>query len=301
MTQHAQQTALILGPKGKFGRHAAQAFDARGWNTRRFDRARDDLMTQSQGADVIVVGWHPTSYEKWEAELLPMHEKVIAAAKASDATVIMPGNVYNFGPNAPRGWDADTPHLATNPLAQLRIKQEALYKASSVQTIILRAGDFIDTESSMTWFEKFITPKVHKGFISYPGDLDTPHSWAFLPDLARAVAMLAERRDELGQFEDVPFAGYTLTGREMAESLSRATGHDIEARRMSWLTFQLARPFVPVLKGLFEMRYLWNLPHHLDEAKFASICPDFRATPIETAFAQAISHRAEVTGQLSAA
>ncbi|WP_407491775.1 epimerase [Pseudooceanicola sp. MF1-13] len=288
MTQQKSQTVLILGPTGKSGRHTAKAFAAHGWQVRRFDRARHDLVQEAHSADVIYVGWHPSSYEKWAEELMPMHEKVIAAAKASGATVIMPGNVYNFGPDAPRGWTAATPHLATNPLARLRIQQEQMYKASGVQTIILRAGDFIDTESSMTWFEMFIAAKVDKGFISYPGDLDTAHSWAYLPDLAEAVVHLAECRDQLATFEDVPFAGYTLTGQEMAEALSRALGQRIVARRMSWLKFQLVRPFVPVLKGVFEMRYLWDLPHHLDGSKLATLCPDFRATPVEIGLAQAL-------------
>ena len=36
-------TVLILGAKGRFGRHAAEAFWNRGWQVRLFDRAMDDL------------------------------------------------------------------------------------------------------------------------------------------------------------------------------------------------------------------------------------------------------------------
>lgn len=289
MTRTYPQTALILGPSGKAGHHTAKAFETAGWITRRFDRSRDDLMTQAQGADVIFVGWHPASYENWEAELLPMHDRVIAAAKASGATVLMPGNVYNFGPDTRYGWTDQTPHLATNPLARMRIEQETMYKASGVQTLILRAGDFIDTAHSVTWFEMFIAPKARKGYIAYPGPLDVDHAWAFLPDLARAFVALAERRAELSQFEDVPFAGFTLTGTQMAEALSRALGQKVQPRRMSWLKFRLAKPFVPVLKGVFEMRYLWDMPHRLDGTKFAALCPEFQATAVEDALMQALT------------
>lgn len=295
------QTALILGPNGKFGRNAAEAFEHAGWTVHRFDRARDDLMLAAQQADVIVMGWNPAGYEKWDAELLPMHERAVAAAKASGATIILPGNVYVFGPDAPRGWGADTPHLAQNPLARLRMQVEAMYRDAGVQTILLRAGDFIDTKASGNWFDMFITAKVRKGHITYPGDLDTPHSWAYLPDMARAAVMLAGRRDSLARFEDVPFPGYTLTGRDLAEGLTEALGHEVEARRLSWLKFQLARPFMPLLKGVFEMRYLWDLPQHLDARKFTALCPEFRATPLDIALRQAVGASTDTAGQLATA
>ena len=189
------KTALILGASGKFGRNAAQAFGDRGWQIRRFDRKRDDLMLAAQGVDVIVNGWNPPSYNLWAKELLPAHQSVARAAKASGATVIIPGNVYNFGPDAPRGWSETTPHLATNPLGRLRIAVEQGYRDAQVQTIVLRAGDFWDTARSQNWFDLFIAKKAHRGVMSYPGDLDTPHAWAFLPDLARAAVLLAERRE----------------------------------------------------------------------------------------------------------
>ena len=282
MTQ-TRQTALILGPNGKFGRHCAQAFAARGWEVIAFDRARDSLDSAIAAADVVVMGWHPPSYEMWERDLLPMHRRFLAAAQGQDVTVILPGNVYNFGPDAPRGWGPETPHLAANRLGQLRIAQEELYRAADVQTIVLRMGDFLDDEPTETWFRRFVMAgAASKGRGSYPGDFDAPHAWAYLPDAARAAVMLAERRDRLARFEDVPFAGYTLTARELTRAAGEALGRDLKLRRMSWLPLRLARPFMPVLKGVFEMRYLWDLPHHLDGARLAELCPDFRPTPLAT-------------------
>ncbi|MEC7792894.1 MAG: epimerase [Pseudomonadota bacterium] len=282
------KTALILGASGKFGRNAAQAFADRSWQIRRFDRKRDDLMLAAQGVDVIVNGWNPPSYNLWEKELLPAHQSVARAARASGATVIIPGNVYNFGPDAPRGWSETTPHLATNPLGRLRIAVEQGYRDAQVQTIVLRAGDFWDTARSQNWFDLFIAKKAHRGVMSYPGDLNTPHAWAFLPDLARAAVLLAERRETLTRFEDVPFRGYTLTGRALADAMGHVLDRPVRARRMSWLPLQLARPLMPMLKGVFEMRYLWGLPHHLEGGKLARLCPDFVPTPMDQALAQAL-------------
>ncbi len=92
------KTVLILGATGRFGRHSATAFEAAGWTVHRFDRAKDDLHRAMQGADVTVNAMHPGGYHLWQAEMLPLHARVIAAAKDAGTTLILPGNVYVFGP-----------------------------------------------------------------------------------------------------------------------------------------------------------------------------------------------------------
>lgn len=284
------QTVLILGGTGKIGRHATSAFAEAGWTVRQFDRSRDDLDAAMTGADVAVMGWNPPGYHLWADQMVPLHRKVAQAAARAGATVILPGNVYVYGPDAPRGWTADTPHLATNPLARLRIAAEACYREAGTRTIILRAGDFIDTEASGNWFDMFVASRAHRGVIRYPGALDAAHAWAFLPDLGRAMRMLAEKRAQLDRVTDVPFPGYTLTAFDLAKAIAAGRGHEVRAKRLSWAPLWLARPFMKMVPGLFEMRYLWSLPQHLDGAAFARLLPEFRATPVAEAMAAATAH-----------
>ena len=162
------QTALILGPTGRFGRNMALAFENAGWAVRRFDRKTDEINAAAQGADVIVNGWHP-SYERWAKEVPVLTKRVIDAAKRSGATVLIPGNVYVYGKDAPAVWSEDTPHNATNPLGRIRTEMEATFKASGVRTIILRGGDFLDTEPSGNWFDMIIVKNLSKGKFAFQG------------------------------------------------------------------------------------------------------------------------------------
>ena len=281
------RTALILGASGRFGRHCAAEFDHAGWTVRRFDRARDDLNMAARGADVIVSAWNPP-YPDWRRLVPELHGRVIAAARASGATVILPGNVYVFGAETPPPWSETSPHRAQNPLGRIRIEMEAAYRDSGVRTILLRAGDFIDTEASGNWFDKILIKSLDKGRVTYPGDPDSPHAWAFLPDAVRAAVDLAERRDTLPVFADIPFPGYTLTGREMAAALGRIAGRPVRLTRMSRLPLQLARPFWPMAGCLLEMSYLWDTPHWLDGTLFDRLLPGFQPTPLDAALAQAV-------------
>lgn len=285
--KQTDRTVLILGANGRFGRHAARAFDRAGWTVRLYDRARDSLPTAAEGAAVIVNGWNPP-YPDWESQIPGLTASLIAAAKTTGATVIQPGNVYVFGADTPVPWSERSPHRATNQLGRVRIAMEAQLRDTGIRTILLRAGDFIDTEASGNWFDAIMVKKLRRGVFTYPGDPDAAHAWAFLPDVTRAAVALAEIRDSLPDFTDIPFPGYTLTGREIADHLSAATGHEIRLRRMSWLPVHLARPFWRVATHLIEMRYLWMIPHSLDGARLAGLLPDFRPTPVADALRQAL-------------
>lgn len=284
-----EKTVLILGASGRFGRNSAQAFAKAGWTVRTFDRSRDNLDRASAGVQVIVAGWNPP-YHLWAEQVPTLHAQVRRVALQNDATVILPGNVYVYGPQAARHWDAQTPRLAKNPLGRIRIEMERAYRRDGVRTILLRAGDYLDTEASGNWFDKILAPGLKKGVFTYPGRPDVMHAWAFLPDVARAAVALAEKRDALDRFADIPFEGYSLTGDQMVEALGKALQREVRLKPMAWWPLRLVQPVMPMVKGLFEMRYLWNTPHQLEPALFDQLLPGFEQTPLLSALQQATAH-----------
>ncbi|MBR9842831.1 MAG: NmrA family NAD(P)-binding protein [Rhodobacteraceae bacterium] len=280
---------LILGGSGRFGRHAAAAFTNAGWDVQTFDRRKDDLIRASEGCDVIVAAWNP-AYPDWEAQVPELHKRVIAAAKASGASVILPSNVYVYGQGSPGLLSAQTPHAARNPLARIRIDMERAYRESGISVLFLRAGDFIDTEASGNWFDQILIKSLEKGVLTYPGQSNIPHAWAYLPDLARAAVQLVERPEKPAGAEEVLFSGYTLSGQDLAAGLSRAMGAPVRVRHMNWLPIHLVAPFWKMGRCLAEMRYLWNMPHKLNPTGFDTVLPKFEHTAVDVALASATAH-----------
>ena len=274
---------LVLGANGSFGTNAKAAFLEAGWDVTSFQRGKDTLESAVEGMDVVVMAQNPGDYSKWQKELLPMHRAVIEAASREGATILLPGNVYVFGKNSPETWDETTPHHATNPLGRLRREVEKMYRAADTQVIVLRCGDFIDVRPSGNWFDRMICKPLAKGRITYPGPLDRPHAWAYLPDAGRAALALAERRKSLAAFEDVPFPGHTLTGHQLAEALSGVTGRRVQAAPFNWLPIHMLKPFAGFAAGVIEMRYLWHKPQRLDDRRFRELLPDFTPTPLPEA------------------
>ncbi|MDP2494675.1 sugar nucleotide-binding protein [Shimia thalassica] len=282
------QSVLVLGASGRFGQHTAAAFSAAGWQVTPFDRKTDNLMDAAQGKDFIVSAWNP-QYQDWASLVPDLHASVIAAARAADATVILPGNVYVFGAGHPGVWSETTPHLAANPLGQIRIEMEQAYRDSGVRTIVLRAGDYLDNTASGNWFDRIMASNVAKGKFTYPGEPNIAHAWAYLPDIAKAAVLLAEKRFDLAVYEDVHFPGFTLSGQDVADMISASMGQEIHLKRMSWLPLQLLAWAWPMARCLCEMRYLWNTPHSLSHERFEQLLPGFVHTPAEQAIARAVN------------
>ncbi|MCF2905873.1 epimerase [Octadecabacter sp. CECT 8868] len=282
-----QNTVLILGPTGRLGRNAALAFETAGWEVRYFDREKDTLWDAAWGASVIVNGWNPP-YPQWAEQIPDQTAQIIEVAKAGNATVIIPGNVYLYGEQAPERFATDTPHLANNPLGRVRIEMEATYRKSGVQTIVVRAGDYLDTEASGNWFDMIIAKPVAKGHISYPGPLDCPHAFTYLPDVAATMVDLAGKRHALGQFEDVLVPSFTLTGHQLAQAIGDVLGKPIRAKQMAWWPLRAAALVWPMGRAICEMRYLWRKPHFIDAKRHSKLCPDLDQTPLHEALSRAL-------------
>ncbi len=266
------QKVLILGASGSFGSNCLEAFGAAGWQVKTYKRGTD-MAAVAMGVDVIVNGLNPQNYKGWPEALPAIARQVVAAAKASGATVIQPGNVYNYGAQ-PGVWDAETPHRATTKKGRARIEMERILRESGVQVIILRAGDFLDTKPGGNFID-FMLTGLGKGRFMYPGRADVSHAWAFLPDMARAAVGLAALRAELGRFEDVPFAGLTLTGEDFRAALARHTGQKVVLKPFAWWLMRLLSPFWGLAREMQEMRYLWDTPHSLSGARMQQLLPDY--------------------------
>lgn len=281
------QTVLILGASGKIGTHAARAFAAKGWQVRLFDRKTDDMTEAARGADVIVNGMNPPNYHNW-AEIIPeITRQVIAAARSSGATVIVPGNVYTFG-DTPGKWSEQTPPNPCSRKGRIRLDMEQAFAASGVQTIILRAGNFIDPDAGGDVMSLMVLNRLKRGRIVSPGDPSAMQAWCYLPDWSRAAVALAEKRDSLATFEDVPYPGHAFTLEDLRGGLERILGRGLRFATFPWWLFRLTGPVWELARELTEMRYLWDTPHSLASARFDTLLPGFEPTPLDEVFRKVV-------------
>lgn len=83
-------------------------------------------------------------------------DTVIAAARASGAIVMIPGNVYNYGRCMPPVLTEDTPWRAETRKGKIRIRIDNGYRDSDERTIVLRSGDLLEAAKTGNWFDSHI-------------------------------------------------------------------------------------------------------------------------------------------------
>jgi nucleoside-diphosphate-sugar epimerase len=325
--------ALVLGATGGIGGDTARALIRHGWRVRALHRdparaARNaarlgatrlgatrpgatslgaiewvagdamreaDVVAAAQGVDVIVHAVNPPGYRKWSELVLPMLASSLAAAKASGARIVLPGTVYNYGPDAFPLLREEAPQNPLTRKGKIRVEMEQRLRAAAqdgVRTLIVRAGDFFGPDAGNNWFcQGLVKPGKPVRSVQYPGRPGIGHAWAYLPDIAETIAQLLDREGELADFDTFHFGGHWFDdGIEIARSIQRVAGMPRPPiRQFPWWLAIAASPFVTVFRELLEMRYLWRTPVRLDNAKLVAFLGAEPHTPLDTAVAATLA------------
>jgi nucleoside-diphosphate-sugar epimerase len=301
---------VVLGGAGRLGRAAAEAFKSAGWQVASLVRGRSAggaapgteiievdardaqaVIAATRGADVVLHALN-VPYADWERLGPALADTAIAAARESHATLIFPGNLYNYGAGMPARIDETTPMHPSSRKGAIRVAIETRMREAAeggLSTIVLRAGDYFGGEGRGSWFDRMIVKGMAAGRLTYPGPLDTIHEWAYLPDVAQAMVQLAEQRERLASFATFGFAGHAVTGREFAAAISRACQRGFKIDFVPWRLLKMMGIVVPVFRELTDISYLWSTPHAIDGARLAEILGDIPRTPLDQAIAAALA------------
>jgi nucleoside-diphosphate-sugar epimerase len=239
---------------------------------------------------LIIHAANPPGYRNWATEVLPMIDNTIAAAKAVGARIVLPGTVYNFGPDAFPMLREDSPQRPTTRKGAIRVEMERRLQAAAAAgapALIVRAGDFFgpNTTGNSYFSAAMVQPGAPVKRIIDPARRGASHAWAYLPDLAETIALLVDRESELAPFERFHFPGHQLASGEMASAIRRATGNpDLRAWSFPWPLVVALQPFVALFREMAEMRYLWRETLVLDGGKLeAFLGAGLPATPLDAA------------------
>jgi nucleoside-diphosphate-sugar epimerase len=301
---------VVLGGAGRLGRAAAEAFKSAGWQVASLVRGRSAggaapgteiievdardaqaVIAATRGADVVLHALN-VPYADWERLGPALADTAIAAARESHATLIFPGNLYNYGAGMPARIDETTPMHPSSRKGAIRVAIETRMREAAeggLSPIVLRAGDYFGGEGRGSWFDRMIVKGMAAGRLTYPGPLDTIHEWAYLPDVAQAMVQLAEQRERLASFATFGFAGHAVTGREFAAAISRACQRGFKIDFVPWRLLKMMGIVVPVFRELTDISYLWSTPHAIDGARLAEILGDIPRTPLDQAIAAALA------------
>ena len=299
----------VLGINGRIGNHTAKSFAAAGWEVTGFGRSNRhpiegvrfaagnsdsvaDMRAAIGDSSVVVNALNPL-YDEWDkGRMEAMHARVVEAMGKDGKTMLFVGNIYNYGPNN-RIVTPDLPQQGTSGKALIRQRTEAMLAEAAargdIQVLILRAGDFYGPDSQGDWFDQAMLREAGKGKLALMGDRGVGHSWAYLPDLGRAFEKLGWHRKEFGAFENFHFAGNFVTPEQMGAAITKAAPVPLKVSFFPRFVLGLMGLINSQMREVYKMRYLWEHPMELRDARLDTILGAGFGTPFDKAVAASIA------------
>jgi len=300
MTHHHH---VVLGASGGAGNAIVHALADRGCTVRAVNRSGDarvpdgvermgaDITDPASaaravaGADVVYMAAQP-AYFRWAEEFPTMLEAVIDAAAADQARLIMVDNLYMYAPSG-QPLTEDSPTDVDTKKGRVRIRLDAMLhgaqKEKGLRVTIGRASDYFGPGPNLSTITALaIDPGKNGKPIKWMGRLDKKHSVAYLPDIARAYAILGESGDAVGGTWILPH-GPAPTGAEFLDAVNRALPRTARTGTISRTMLMVASPFHKISRESLEMAYQWTEDFVVDDSKFRSAFGPFETTPLDEA------------------
>ncbi|ADB30400.1 NAD-dependent epimerase/dehydratase [Kribbella flavida DSM 17836] len=204
-------------------------------------------------------------YPRWAAEWPPLGASLIAAAEKTGAVLVSTGNLYPYGePSGPiREQDPERPNSVKGAVrAKLWADALAAHQAGRIRTAEVRGSDYLGAGAA-SFFTIGVLPGVLKGKkVAVPADLDAPHSWTAVQDVARTLVAVAGDEAAWGRTWLVPTPP-PVSLRDLAARAAELAGapparlttmppavlwigglFDQQAKEIRELQYQVRRPFV---------------------------------------------------------
>ncbi|GHJ50265.1 NAD-dependent epimerase [Catellatospora sp. TT07R-123] len=208
-------------------------------------------------------------YHRWLTDWPPLADALLRAAERSGAVLVIAGNLYGYGPvTAPI--DEHTPLAATHPKLRLRARMWedalALHRAGRIRVTEARASDYLGFQANSTLGD-YVLARTVKGSTAFTwGDLDAPHSWTAIPDVARTLAAISGDERAWGRAWLVPTPP-AISVRGAAARANELIG--APAPKISRIPYPVLWGmglFSPIVKELRATYYQFAAPFSLDSS-----------------------------------
>jgi nucleoside-diphosphate-sugar epimerase len=226
------------------------------------------LTAASRGAATIYNCANPP-YHRWATDWPPLAGSLLAAAEATGAVYAITGNLYPYGPQSGPMTEATTDGAIDDKgriRATLWRDAKALHDAGRIRAVEVRASDFYGPGvTSQGHFGGRGLPQLLSGKpITLLGNVDVPHSFTYVPDVARALIGAADNPLTWGHVWHVPTAA-AGTQREMATAIAAAAGAPAaRVRTAPWVALRAVGVVNPMLREIVKMAYQFDHPYVLD-------------------------------------
>jgi nucleoside-diphosphate-sugar epimerase len=240
------------------------------------------------GQVVLAVGF-PYDARIWRTHWPATITNVIDACAAEKVRVVFVDNLYQLGPQRkPRTEDMPLTTRGAKPAILTKVTRiwMAAAKTGKVKIAALRCTDFYGPGVPVSHLGASAFGQLARGKRAQMlAPLDTPHDFAYVPDIARAVLTLLDAPDDaFGQVWNMPCAP-TRTPREILTIGAKALGVKLKITALPPWSLPILGLFSRFLKEVADVDFTMDRPYIVDPRKFTSRF-GFDVTPFEIGAAE---------------
>jgi nucleoside-diphosphate-sugar epimerase len=235
------------------------------------------------GAAVVYHCVNP-GYTRWPELLPPISRSILGAAESSGAKLVFADDLFAYGP-VDATLREDMPATAGGPKGRTRVEVAAellaAHEEGRVRVTIGRASDYYGPGGTNSAAGEAVFGRVLAGKRPlWTGKLDVPHTFHYLPDIARGLVTLADHAEADGEVWHLP-AAEPLTAQRFFDLVFEAAGRPTPAKAQiaGPALLAVASIFSPMLRELRETAYQFRQPFVIDSSKFEGAFGRLETTP----------------------
>jgi nucleoside-diphosphate-sugar epimerase len=237
----------------------------------------------TRGATAIYQCAQPHYYE-WTQKFQSLQNAVLEAAVANSAKMIVGDNLYMYGSPHGQPLREDSPVRPNSKKGQVRARMAqtvmAAHEKGKVRATIGRASDFFGPEDhDLTGYA--ILPALQNKPVNLLGNIHQPHSFTYVADFGKLLAILGTRDEALGQVWFAP-SNTPLTQADFLKLIEEELGQPVKARIGGPMILRLLGLFNREIRETVEMIFEWTEPYVIDSSK-AEKAFGLQPTPLKEA------------------
>lgn len=228
-----------------------------------------------EGSEIvyIVVGF-PYFAKVWKNTWPKFVRDVIAACKEHKAKLVFFDNIYMYDRNHLNGMDEDTPINPSSKKGEVRAKLHQMitneFRKGELQALTARSADFYGPGiGGNGLINELVCKPFAKGKkANWMRSVHHRHSATYVPDAAKATAILGNTEDAYNQVWHLPTAGNPPTGKQWIEMIAQEMNVKPKYMAAPAFALHLMGLFVPIMRELAEMSYQFDRDYVFDSSKF---------------------------------
>ncbi|GEL98921.1 NAD-dependent epimerase/dehydratase family protein [Cellulomonas terrae] len=247
------------------------------------------LVAAARGADVLYSCAAPP-YHRWPTDWPPLWAALLDAAARTGAVLVSVGNLYGYATHG-AVMTEDTPLDSTERKGMVRARMwrdaEARHRAGDLRVTEVRAADYFGpfADSQAVLGPRFLEPLRAGKVVRTVTAVDQPHSWTYLPDLARTLVAAGRTPDAWGRGWHVPTAE-PLTMLELGDRFA-VGGPPARIRPLPAAAVRALGLVSPLLREVASVSDHFTQPYVMDTASSSRML-GLVATPWDVAVAETL-------------